>query len=786
MYVAKPGASADLATPQLSRAAAPASYTRLYRQHIGYVGLTMALLGAVAQPVAGLMSGAPLWKILAVFLGSAACVAVNAFAQVARGYRNLRTAGVVGTYLAVAIGLVYLNGGLFNTALDPLLWVFSFLGLVGLYGSNMLTALSTLFFVASVILGKLYAPAETFGATADQSWERVATICTWWTIAMFAASVCGRRMLRLARGAMETQEELRRACEREASAVAIAAGATELARAHRVARIGTWRQNLSTNTVVASAELLELLELDMRNAKAMRESLMRLVPAEFQPGMYAALARALAGPNPVEHEWRALRRDGELAWFWGELSVERDEAGQPVAVRGVCQDVTEHRTNAERVFRLAHHDPLTGLANRTLLAERVEDALARARRAGSKLAVLCLDLDGFKAVNDLHGHAVGDSLLREVASRLQRSVRDIDTVARLGGDEFVVLQIDPVQPRSARQMADRLVAILAEPCDLGIEDTRPMVTASIGVALFPDDGATVDELLRNADTALYRAKWSGKNGAAFFHPEMDRELRDRRALECDLRAALGREEMRLAWQPLSDAGAPAAILGFEVLLRWDHPARGAIPPDVFIPVAEACGAITSIGAWVLREACAEAAQWGNALNVAVNVSPVQLQTGSVFVAMVRQVIADTGIDPSRLILEVTEGVLIREPDRVLSALREMKAMGIQVALDDFGTGYSSLATLRAFPFDKLKIDRSFIAGLCENGEGQDSAIVRAVLGLARGLQLPVVAEGVETALQRDILAAVGCQELQGWLIGRPAPIEDFSSLTGRRQCAEVS
>ena len=257
---------------------------------------------------------------------------------------------------------------------------------------------------------------------------------------------------------------------------------------------------------------------------------------------------------------------------------------------------------------------------------------------------------------------------------------------------------------------------------------------------------------------------------------MDRELRERRILEHDLRQAAARGEFALAWQPLSAAASGGGVTGFEVLLRWHHPVRGVVPPDVFIPVAETSGAISAIGAWVLRKACLEAASWAEPLRVAVNVSPLQAQQGESFADMVEQALAESGLAPSRLELEVTEGVLIREADRVLTALCRLKARGVRVALDDFGTGYSSLATLRAFPFDKMKIDRSFVAGVASGG--QDAAIVRAVLGLARGLSLPVVAEGVETEAQLDALRIEGCEEVQGWLVGRPAPIESFAHLTG--------
>ncbi len=553
------------------------------------------------------------------------------------------------------------------------------------------------------------------------------------------------------------------------------ARAAELRDAHRVAHVGIWRRDLIGGVLAVSDELHDLLGTDLQTFDLTPENVLPLVHPDDRAAAAAIIARARTG-EAGELEFRLLRPDNKLVWLQLEINVEADSTGRAVAVRGVCQDVTERRAAAERIYRLAHYDSLTGLANRALLHERIAGAVARAQRKGGSLAVLCFNLDGFKAVNDLNGHAAGDVLLREVGARLGRGVRETDTVARLGGDEFVVLQDGPTQPTAAHALADRLLATLAEPYDLS-GGAQASVTASVGVALFPGDGDGPEALLHNAETALYRAKGAGRNSSAFFRPEMDREARERQALERDLKHVAARGELALAWQPIAEAAAGGAgVLGFEVLLRWDRPGHGRVPPDQFIPVAESCGAIIDIGAWVLREACHEAARWAAPLLVAVNVSPVQAQRGEAFAEMVEQALASSGLDPSRLLLEVTEGVLIRESDRVLAALRRLKARGVRIALDDFGTGYSSLATLRAFPFDKLKIDRGFIAGVTEGG--QDTAIVRAVLGLARGLGLPVVAEGVETEAQLAALRSEGCQEVQGWLIGRPAPIETFAGLTG--------
>ena len=564
-----------------------------------------------------------------------------------------------------------------------------------------------------------------------------------------------------------------RAQEREEAANAAAAHAAELRDAHRIARIATWRKDLNAGALAMPDELHKLLGTDAATFESSEENLLSLIHPEDRADTIAAFSRAVSGDEAIQQEWRMLRPDGSLAWFWSEMRLERDASGRAVAVRGVCKDVTEYRTAAERIYRLAHHDSLTGVANRSLLYERISNDIDEKRQNGGQLTVICLDLDGFKAVNDVYGHQAGDKLLCEVAARLCRSVRGSDTVARLGGDEFVVLHSDHNQSDTTNTLADRLVEALRAPYDLGVGEKQGSVTASVGVAQYPNHGTDPETLLHNADTALYQAKWAGKNRVAVFRPDMDVKLRERRALERDLHQAVARGEFHLVWQPLRSANIDGAVTGFEVLLRWIHAERGPIAPDVFIPIAEACGAIWSIGAWVLQKACREAAQWTVPLRVAVNVSPLQAQEGNAFAELVEQVLASNGLAPARLVLEVTEGVLIRRAAEVLGALRRLKALGVQTALDDFGTGYSSFATLRAFPFDQIKIDRSFVAGMITAPDGQDMAIVQAVLGLARGFGVAVVAEGVETELQLAALREAGCQEVQGWLIGRPAPIESF-------------
>ena len=573
-------------------------------------------------------------------------------------------------------------------------------------------------------------------------------------------------------------------------AVAVAVAAVAILAACACAPVV--EQNLRLR-VANEARIRELAETTFEGILVHADSLV----VDSNPALHRLVGldgTALAGRSVVslfpecrDELWDGLL-NGDFAPLESVISGARGELvpvelqGRRTVYRGQPAAVLAVRNISDR--RLALHDPLTSLANRTLLRGRLSEAIARAQRTKGTLAVLCLDLDGFKAVNDTHGHAVGDNLLCEVAARLSRSVREVDTVARLGGDEFVVLQSGPVEPAEARTLADRLVSTLAEPYKFNAPSAQCVVTTSVGIAIFPDDGSDPETLLHNADTALYRAKRLGKNRSALFQPEMDRELHERRLLERDLKQAVANGEFALAWQPLASASGAEDVTGFEVLLRWHHPERGLVPPDAFIPVAEGCGAISAIGAWVLQQACSEAARWERPLRVAVNVSPVQIQQGEVFAELVERTLAASGLAASRLELEVTEGVLIRDADRALTALRRVEALGVRVALDDFGTGYSSLSVLRAFRFDRLKIDRSFIAGVAAGG--QDAAIVQAVLGLARGLGLPVVAEGVETEAQLRTLQAEGCEEVQGWLIGRPAPIESFAYLTGAPTVASAA
>jgi diguanylate cyclase (GGDEF)-like protein/PAS domain S-box-containing protein len=447
------------------------------------------------------------------------------------------------------------------------------------------------------------------------------------------------------------------------------------------------------------------------------------------------------------------------------------DKGDPEYLLTVTEDITERRRAEEQIAHLAHHDTLTGLPNRAVFNEQLAMTLARASATGQSFAVLCLDLDRFKEINDVFGHSVGDALLRGVAERLKAAGADV-FIARLGGDEFTLIVADHAEPSAVSNLADRLLAAMAE--DFEIEGHRLRVGLSVGVAIYPVDGADATALLGNADAALYRAKAEGRNVVRFFEAEMDRHLRERRALQHDLRSAIERGQIALHYQP--QAGIGRDVLGFEALVRWWHPTRGLILPSVFIPLAEESGLIISIGEWILREACREAASWARPLQIAVNLSPMQFRYGDL-PTMVHTVLLETGIDPCRLELEITESVLIGDFSRTVSTLRRLKALGVRISMDDFGTGYSSLSYLQSFPFDKIKIDQAFIANLDRNP--QSAAIVRAVIGLGRGLALPVVAEGVETEEQLEFLHREDCKEVQGYLIGRPRPIEDYAEMVGR-------
>jgi diguanylate cyclase (GGDEF)-like protein/PAS domain S-box-containing protein len=463
--------------------------------------------------------------------------------------------------------------------------------------------------------------------------------------------------------------------------------------------------------------------------------------------------------------------DGRLRDVASKRVAIGGKNGEPEYLLTVIEDVTERKRNETRIAHLAHHDPLTDLANRAALNTKLAETIEQAATAGTQFALLCIDLDRFKEVNDLYGHAAGDNVLLEVATRMKAAAGDA-FLARLGGDEFMAICIEGEIPEAATAMAQRLVGAVSE--DIDCDGRKVCLGMSIGIAMYPADGTDVVALLRNADAALYRAKAEGRSAIRFFEADMDRMLHDRRALQADLALAVSRNELQIYYQP--QARVTGQIIGFEALLRWDHLRRGFVPPGTFVPLAEESGLIDQIGEWVLREACREAASWRKPLQIAINLSPVQLRRPEL-VPMVHSVLLETGLPPERLLLEITEGALMDDYSRAVSILRRLKALGVRIAMDDFGTGYSSLSYLQSFPFDKIKIDQTFIANLERNA--QSAAIVRAVLGLGRSLDLTTVAEGVETQAQLTILRSEGCDEMQGYLIGRPQPIAEYAEIAGR-------
>jgi diguanylate cyclase (GGDEF)-like protein/PAS domain S-box-containing protein len=478
------------------------------------------------------------------------------------------------------------------------------------------------------------------------------------------------------------------------------------------------------------------------------------------------------------------RREGQLQPVSGgrqipvEVFARLMDDGARIETSGLTvlaiRDLRERRTAEEKIRYLAEHDGLTGLPNRNSLQGRLTAALDRVEASGESLAVICIDLDHFKEANDLHGHHAGDALLVETARRLQAAIAAPSFAARLGGDEFVVIQItDADQPTAAAELAAGLLEALKVPTVH--EDQELAMAASLGVSLFPDDGRTGEALLVNADMALYRAKEGGRGAYCFFKREMDETIRHRRALARELRQAILDEELLVYYQPLARA-SDGEVCGFEALCRWPHATRGMIPPIDFIPLAEDSGLIAPLGEFVLRRACADAMTWEKPLRIAVNLSPLQLNNPTL-PTLVHEILIETGLAPSRLELEITESALFKDYQRALDNLRRLKALGVRVAMDDFGTGFSSLSTLQSFPFDKIKIDKSFVENI--NVHDRATVIVRAVLGLGRSLNIPVVAEGVETIEQLDFLRSEDCDEIQGYAIGRPAPADTLSAWTNR-------
>ena len=436
------------------------------------------------------------------------------------------------------------------------------------------------------------------------------------------------------------------------------------------------------------------------------------------------------------------------------------------------EDVSARKASEARADEAARQDPLTGLPNRLLLQERLSEALVRLHRNAESCAILLVDLDRFKPVNDTLGHPIGDALLKKVADRLRSTVRPTDTVARIGGDEFVILQTGVREASDTQALARRLVDLIGR--TYMVDGHLLTIGASVGVALAPHDGDSAETLLKNADLALYRAKLDGRGTYRFFEPEMDARMQARRRLELDMRQALARREFQLHYQPQMQLEGDR-LIGCEALIRWHHPERGTISPLDFIPLAEEIGLIVPIGDWVIRQACRDAMTWPEHMSVAVNVSPAQFKSDRL-VETIMSALAGSGLPARRLEVEITEGVLLQENEKTLRTLHRLRELGVRVSMDDFGTGYSSLSYLRSFPFDKIKIDRSFVKDL--SGRPDGDAIIRAIAGLGRSLGMTTVAEGVETPEQMQRVREEGCTDVQGYLISKPIPAENLISFLG--------
>jgi diguanylate cyclase (GGDEF)-like protein/PAS domain S-box-containing protein len=466
-------------------------------------------------------------------------------------------------------------------------------------------------------------------------------------------------------------------------------------------------------------------------------------------------------------------KDGLRLFLTRRMTV-LDEDGEPQYLIKTHEDVTDRRQTESRMAHMAYHDGLTDLPNRAAFLQALAQMIEACEGTDEEFAVLSIDLDGLKEINDVFGHATGDKLLIEVGRRIQASARG-GVVARLSGDEFGLI-IDGKQPVAGMLLAEKLAEALANEFMIDGKSVRTGVTT--GISIFPHNGADAASLLANAGAALFRAKAKSRGSISIYEPEMDQQIRDRRVLHQDLSVAIRNGELSLYYQPQAMARqtvADSEVIGFEALARWLHPVRGFVPPGDFIPIAEESGLIVEMGEWILREACREAASWPLPLQIAVNLSPAQFMHGDV-VGLVHSILIETGLAPGRLELEITEGVLIEDFDRGLALLRRLKALGVRISMDDFGSGYSSLSYLQAFPFDKIKIDRAFVMNLGRNP--QSAAIVRAVIGLGHGLEMSIVDEGVETQEQLGFLADVGCDAVQGYYIGKPLPIGQYAALVG--------
>ena len=600
-------------------------------------------------------------------------------------------------------------------------------------------------------------------------------------VALFALSLAGL----IFAGAWTSRQQAARERDRDAAEAALRTGAAELkrqtallAQTQHAARIGGWELDLTTNQLYWTEETYRIHETTAIEFKPTVEQAIAFYAPESRAAIRSAVETAVRTGDPWDLELEVVTAHGRRIWVRTTGTAELDPAGMPLRLSGAFQDVTERRRADDRIRRLAHYDDLTGLANRNLFSYHLSRALSHADRYHERFSLLFIDLDRFKNINDSLGHDVGDSVLKIIGQRLTDSVRAADLVARFGGDEFVVIAEEVATPEDAAGIARKLLAKIEEP--VFAQGQEFILTASIGIATFPDDGRDMQTLVKHADIAMYRAKERGTNTFEFYTSGADSVNVERLSLESRLKRAVSdMSQFVLHYQPKISV-AQGHITGVEALVRWVSPDRGMVPPSEFIPLAEETGLIGAIGEWVLDSACRQSLAWGAAglppVRIAVNISARQLYADH-FVAQVHRILADTGVDPGSIELEITESVMMQNVQQMVERLAETKQLGLRIAIDDFGTGYSSLAYLKRLPIDCLKVDRSFVQDLLTDAD--DATITRAVIALAHSLRLEVVAEGVETEAQFEFLRDLGCDQIQGYLFSKPLPAAEVEELLRR-------
>ncbi|WP_165873448.1 EAL domain-containing protein [Parasulfuritortus cantonensis] len=560
-----------------------------------------------------------------------------------------------------------------------------------------------------------------------------------------------------------------------ASQEALLRSEENLNRAQAVARTGSWYLNIQAGRLEWSAETYRMFGVEPDMPMTLDDLIRRILPDDREPVLVAWDGALHGEPFDVEHR---ILVDGEVRWVQERAELSFDPDGRPLFAVGTVQDVTDLRLARQQVEFMAHHDALTRLPNRILARDRFEQAVTMAAREGRKVALLFLDLDNFKTINDTLGHQAGDHLLQQVVGRLAEAVRGSDTISRQGGDEFLVILTALPDENGADAVAQHILEDLARP--FVVDGHELHTSASIGISVYPDDGAEFDTLLKRADMAMYSAKEFGRATYRFFTEEMNRHAFERLQMQNRLRHALDESEFLLHYQPQVDLKS-GRLLGVEALLRWQSKELGMVAPGRFVPVAEESGLIMPIGTWVLREACRQARAWrdelGLAIPVGVNLSALQFRRGSL-VATVAEVLDETGLEPGLLELELTETMLLHDTEAVRAAMDRIRALGVQMSIDDFGTGYSSLSYLKRLPVTRLKIDQSFVRDMIADDD--DGSIVRAIIQMAHSLKLTVIAEGVETAEQGAWLAREGCDQAQGYHYGRPMPAEAVAARFARR------